>query len=110
MSRQAKRPSAPAKPISLAGENGAAQLALRFLQQAVVLLLAVLGFLFSLLSSYRLDLPVSNLVWTAIAFSLLSLAIFSVRRRGLAALLCLLAAGLWIVFHANKLLKVNIRI
>ena len=105
MSKQTKRPSVPAKPISLAGENGAAQLALRFLQQAVVLLLAVLGFLFSLLSSYRLDLPVSNLVWTAIAFSLLSLAIFSVRRRGLAALLCLLAAGLWIVFHASDLLQ-----
>ena len=105
MSKKPTRAPSTAPSLSITGENGAAQLALRMLQQAVVVLLAVLGFLFSLLSCYQLDLPVSILVWTAVAFSLLSLAVFSIRRRGLAALLCLLAALFWIVLNASDLLQ-----
>ena len=80
-----KQKSRSARPIS-APENSVAQLSLRLLQQLAVLLLAVLGFLFCLITSYELDLPTATLVWTAIAFSLLFLAVFSVRKSGLFAL------------------------
>lgn len=105
MSKNKKRPNAAAPLNTPASEGAAAQWLLRLLQQAIVLLLAVLGFLFCLLTSYQLDLPVVKLVWSAIAFALLSLAVFSVRRRGLLALICLVCAGLWIALHASDLLQ-----
>ncbi len=70
-----------------------------------MLLLTVLGFLFCLITSYELDLPTTTLVWTAIAFSLLFLAVFSVRKSGLFALVCLALAGVYGVLHAADLLQ-----
>lgn len=78
---------------------------LRLLQQLIVLLLAVLGFLFCLLSSYSFDLPRATLVWTAVAFSLLFLGVFSLRRGGLIALVILLGAGAFVLVQANDLLQ-----
>ena len=99
-----KQKSRRTRPIS-APENSVAQLSLRLLQQLAVLLLAVLGFLFCLITSYELDLPTTTLVWTAIAFSLLFLAVFSVRKSGLFALVCLALAGVYGVLHAADLLQ-----
>ncbi|NLI55301.1 MAG: transglutaminase domain-containing protein [Clostridiales bacterium] len=99
MSARRRRPNTAAPAQASASERWP----LRLLQQAVVLLLAVLGFLFCLLSSYQLDLPVSTLVLTALAFSLLALGVFSFRRYGILALVCLLAAGAWVWVHASEL-------
>ena len=73
MSQKQKKPAFNQK----AAREGAPALFLKLLQQFIVLLLAVLGFLFCLISSYTLDLPTAKLVWTAVAFSLLFLAVFS---------------------------------
>ncbi|MEA4915201.1 MAG: transglutaminase-like domain-containing protein [Christensenella sp.] len=100
--KQQKSRSARAIPTP---ENSVAQLSLRLLQQLAVLLLAVLGFLFCLITSYELDLPTATLVWTAIAFCLLFLAVFSVRRSGLFALVCLALAGVYGILHAADLLQ-----
>ncbi|MDD4312640.1 MAG: transglutaminase-like domain-containing protein, partial [Eubacteriales bacterium] len=88
-----------------ARENTIAQVSLRLLQQLAVLLLAVLGFLFCLTTSYELDLPTATLAWTAIAFSLLFVAVFSVRKSGLFALICLALAVLYGILHASDLLQ-----
>ncbi len=101
-----RNPANGAVPIAVPmPESTSGGWALRLLQQAAALLLAVFGFLFCLLTSYQLDLPVGTLAWTAAAFALLSLAVFSVRRRGIAALICLLAAGAWVGLHASDLLQ-----
>ncbi len=100
--KQQKSRSARAIPTP---ENSVAQLSLRLLQQLAVLLLAVLGFLFCLITSYEFDLPTATLVWTAIAFCLLFLAVFSVRRSGLFALVCLALAGVYGILHAADLLQ-----
>ncbi len=104
MSKQKKYPAfSPLPPPPV--EKPAGALLFRLGQQAAVLLLAVLGFLFCLLTSYRLDLPVSTLVWTVAAFSLLSLAVFSIRRYGIVALVFLAAALFWIWYRSDYLLQ-----
>jgi transglutaminase-like putative cysteine protease len=99
-----KRTPCAAQPIPLP-ENTPARLLLRLFQRLAVLLLAVLGFLFCLLTSYQLDLPTETLVWTAVAFSLLFVAVFSLQKSGLLALVCLLAAIAYAIFHADDLLQ-----
>ena len=86
-------------------QDGAPALFLKLLQQFVVLLLAVLGFLFCLLSSYTLDLPTAKLVWTAVAFSLLFLAVFSLPKSGVFILITLALAGVYGFLHAGDLLQ-----
>ncbi len=91
-------------------ENSTAQIVLRLFQQLMVLLLAVLGFLFCLISTYDIDLPTVTLVWTAVAFSLLFLAVFSVKRSGLLALIVLLFAVAYGVFNATDLFQGVLRL
>ena len=100
-----KKPTAN-KPLKAPpAERPVSAVLLRLLQQSIVLLLAVLGFLFSLLTSYQLDLPLSTLAWTAVAFSLLALAVFSIRRHGLLAIILLIAGVFWIWYKADDLLQ-----
>ncbi len=100
MSEKKRTPAGAIRPA----QEGAAVL-MRLLQQLVVLLLAVLGFLFCLLSSYSFDLPRAALVWTAIAFSLLFLGVFSLRRSGLFAIVCLIGALAFAFVRADALLQ-----
>lgn len=85
--------------------EGAPAIILRLMQQLVVVLLAVLGFLFCVLSSYTLDLPTGTLVMTAIAFSLLFLAVFTLPKSGLFAILCLVGGIAYIAVNAGDLLQ-----
>jgi len=85
--------------------EGAPALVLRLLQQLVVILLAVFGFLFCILSSYTLDLPSGTLVMTAIVFSFLFLTVFSLPKSGLFAIVCLIGGIVFIVVQANDLLQ-----
>ena len=62
MSEQTRK-QAPMNPIA---SEGAPALLLRLSQQLMVLLLAVFGFLFSLMTSYTLDLPTAKLALTAL--------------------------------------------
>ena len=91
-------------------ENSTAQIVLRLFQQLMVLLLAVLGFLFCLISTYDIDLPTVTLVWSAVAFSLLFLAVFSVKRSGLLALIVLLFAVAYGVLNATDLFQGVLRL
>ena len=91
-------------------ENPTLQFALRLIQQLMVLLLAVLGFLFCLISTYDIDLSTATLVWSAVAFSMLFLAVFSVKRSGLLALIVLLFAVIYGVLNANDLLQGALRL
>ena len=99
-----KRAPRAAQPIPLP-ENTPAKLLLHISQRLAVLLLAVLGFLFCLLTSYQLDLPLETLVWTAVAFSLLFVAVFSMQKSALLVLACLFAAIAYGISHANDLLQ-----
>ena len=101
MSQKQKKPAFNQK----AAREGAPALFLKLLQQFIVLLLAVLGFLFCLISSYTLDLPTAKLVWTAVAFSLLFLAVFSLPKSGVFVLITLALAGVYGVLHAGDLLQ-----
>jgi len=103
MSESNRKPRS-ANPVRLP-EDAPLELFLRLFQQLAVLLLAVLGFLFCLITSYQLDLPTATLVWTAVAFSLLFVAVFSVRQSGVLALICLALAGGYGVMHASDLLQ-----
>ena len=85
--------------------EGIPALLLRLCQQLMVLLLAVLGFLYCLLTSYTLDLPTAKLVLTALVFSLLFLAVFSLPKSGLFALLFLAGGVVYAVMNANDLLQ-----
>ncbi len=102
MSKKA-RPAAKSAQIS--AQEGMLSLLMRLSQQLVVLLLAVVGFLLCLLSSYQLDLPTATLVWSAIAFSLLFLALFSLPRSGIFVLVCLVVAGAYAFMNADDLLQ-----
>ena len=93
------------KPLRNPAREGMPTLLLRLLQQLIVVLLAVLGFLFCLLTSYQLDLSTATLVWTAIACSLLFLAVFSAPKGGMIALVFLVLAGLYGILHASDLLQ-----
>ena len=85
--------------------EGIPALLLRLCQQLMVLLLAVLGFLYCFLTSYTLDLPTAKLVLTALVFSLLFLAVFSLPKSGLFALLFLAGGVVYAVMNANDLLQ-----
>ena len=91
-------------------ENSTAQIVLRLFQQLMVLLLAVLGFLFCLISTYDINLPTVTLVWSAVAFSLLFLAVFSVKRSGLLALIVLVFAVAYGVLNATDLFQGVLRL
>ena len=78
---------------------------IRALQQTAVLTLAVLGFLFALLTSYGLTVETARVVWAALAFTALFAVVFSVERRGVLLLVCVLAAAFWIWHHAAELLQ-----
>ncbi|MEN6636067.1 MAG: transglutaminase-like domain-containing protein [Clostridiaceae bacterium] len=93
------------KPLRNPAREGVPVLMMRLMQQFIVVLLAVLGFLFCLLTSYQLDLSTATLVWTAVACSLLFLAVFSAPKGGLIALVCLVLAGLYGMLHASDLLQ-----
>lgn len=75
----------------------------RTLQQAEMLLLSVLGFLFCLTTSYELDVPTAGLVWSALAFCTLFLIVYSSRRHALLMLLCFAAMVLWTWRNAQDL-------
>ena len=98
-SREHKR---PLFPQAASGDQNGFWLT-RTLQQAEVLLLAVLGFLFCLTSSYQLEVSASKLVWSALAFCALFLVIFSSRRRKLLLLICFLVMALWSWRNAQSL-------
>ena len=101
----------PRSKSSLAApENPTLQFALRLIQQLMVLLLAVLGFLFCLISTYEIDLSTTTLVWSAVAFSLLFLAVFSVKRSGLLALIVLLFALAYGVLNGSDLVQGVLRL
>ncbi len=102
MSEKARKK--PASSLKNPAQDGAS-LFLRLTQELAVLLLAVLGFLFCLLTSYTLDLPTTKLVWTAVAFSLLFLAVFSLPKSGFFVLVCLLAGIAYGALEANDLLQ-----
>lgn len=100
-----KKPRAAAQNAQNPAQDGVLSLIMRLSQQLVVLLLAVAGFLLCLLSSYHLDLPSGTLIWTAVAFSLLFLALFSLPKSGLFVLVCLIGAGAYGFVHAGDLLQ-----
>ena len=98
-SRKHKRPLFP----QAAGDDQSGFWLTRTLQQTEILLLAILGFLFCLTSSYHLDVPAGKLVWSALVFCALFLVVFSSRRRKLLLLVCLLATVLWTWRNAQSL-------
>lgn len=93
------------KPARNSARETAPAILVRLMQQLVVVLLAVMGFLFCLLSSYTFDLPTTKLVWTAVAFSLLFLAVFTLPKSGLFALVCFLGGAVYIALNASDLLQ-----
>lgn len=93
------------KPARNSARETAPAILVRLMQQLVVVLLAVMGFLFCLLSSYTFDLPTAKLVWTAVAFSLLFLAVFTLPKSGLFALVCFLGGAVYIALNASDLLQ-----
>ncbi len=101
MSEQTRK-QAPMKPIA---SEGAPALLLRLSQQLMVLLLAVFGFLFSLMTSYTLDLPTAKLALTALVFSLVFLAIYSLPKSGLLSLIALAAGLAYAALNASDLLQ-----
>ncbi len=82
--KQTKREKSPLRPYSarVFGGVSAVQRLLEILQQTTVLMLAVLGFLFCLISSYQLDIYVVRAVWTAVFFIALFSISFSTKRGG----------------------------
>lgn len=101
MSKQARAARSAQSPA----QDGLVSLLMRLGQQLVVQLLAVVGFLLCLISSYQLDLPTAKLVWTAVAFSLLFLALFSLPKSGVFVLACVIAAGAYAFANAGDLLQ-----
>jgi cell division septation protein DedD len=75
----------------------------RTLQQAEVLLLAIFGFLFCLITSYQLDVLTARLIWSSVFFALFFLIIFSLRRRWILLLLCFAALAYWLLRNSEEL-------
>lgn len=75
------------------------------LQRLVVLLLAVLGFLFCLLSGYQLQVQSARAVCAALLFSALFFSVFSFRLFLAPLLVCIGLAGLWVVFNDQSLMQ-----
>ncbi len=95
-----------------ARQSGAAQTGLtaenplvRLPPRILILLLALLGFVFSLISCYRLTVSTGRVVGATIAFAALFTAVFSAKRRGLPLLILLLAASLFAWRNAETLLQ-----
>lgn len=65
-------------------------------QRAAVLLLAVFGFLFCLITSYQLGVETGRLVWTAVVLVVLFVVVYSSKRRELLLLVSFLAALFWV--------------
>ena len=101
MSEQTRK-HPPMKPIP---SDGAPAPLLRLGQQLMVLLLAVFGFLFCLITSYTLDLPIAKLALTALVFALLFLAVFSLPKSGLLSIIVLAGGLIYAALHANDLLQ-----
>ena len=82
--KQTQRQKSPIRPYSarVFGGVSAVQRLLEILQQTTVLMLAVLGFLFCLTSSYQLDIYVVRAVWTAVFFIALFSISFSTKHGG----------------------------
>ena len=100
MSEKRRKPPVKVTPPA---QNGMSALLLQLMQQLVVLLLAVIGFLFCLISSYTLDLRIATLAWSAVAFSLLFLAVFSLPRSYLFILVTLALAGVYAFLNVGNL-------
>ena len=91
---------------SQAGSRQSATLVrVQALQQTVTLSLAVFGFLFSLLSSWRLSVDTPRLVWTAVFLVLAFALLYSTRRWGILLLAFFLIADVWGWKNANALLQ-----
>ncbi|MEN6593797.1 MAG: transglutaminase-like domain-containing protein [Clostridiaceae bacterium] len=105
--KRAVRQKSPQRPYSarVFGGISAAQRLIEILQQTTVLVLAVLGFLFCLITSYQLTVFNLRAVWTAIFYAALFSAVFSSKRRGILVAVLLAAAGFVIWRFSDSLLQ-----
>lgn len=75
------------------------------LQQATILLLALLGFLFSLTTSYQLTILTERAVWTTLLFVVLFIVVYSGKRRELLLLASFLGALFWVWLHSETFVQ-----
>ncbi len=75
------------------------------LQQSTVLLLAILGFLFSLTTSYQLTILTGRSVWSALFFVILFIIVYSAKRRELLLLISFLAALVWVWLNSDMFMQ-----
>ncbi|MCE5187595.1 MAG: hypothetical protein LLF75_00190 [Eubacteriales bacterium] len=106
--KQPQKPSQPARRGSgsqAGSRQSAALVRVQALQQTVTLSLAVFGFLFCLLSSWRLSVDTPRLVWTAVFLMLTFAILYSTKRWGILLLVFFLVADFWGWKNANALLQ-----
>lgn len=105
--KRAAREKSPLRPYSarVFGGVSAVQRLLEILQQTTVLMLAVLGFLFCLISSYQLDIYVVRAVWTAVFFIALFSISFSTKRGGWILLVFFIPAVFLLWKNADTLIQ-----
>ncbi|MDO4572895.1 MAG: transglutaminase-like domain-containing protein, partial [Clostridia bacterium] len=75
------------------------------LLHAAAMLLAMLGFLFSLITSYGLTVLTARALLAAVASAALFLAVYSARRSGLLLIVCIVALELWLCLRASDLMQ-----
>ncbi len=77
----------------------------RYFRQLAVLLPAMLGLLFCLISCYRLTILTARVAFATVLFVLLFTLIFSSKRKGVFALSCIILAALWTLINADRLIQ-----
>lgn len=77
----------------------------RYFRQLAVLLPAMLGLVFCLISCYSLTILTARVVFAAVLFVLLFALIFSSKRKGAFALCCIILAALWTLVNADRLIQ-----